>query len=72
MKHSNFSKTRMNDKEEKKMTMHEFFVIWYDDCGVPHDSLVYFVDPIRDRFLVAHEDKNFRWISTSDCELADF
>ena len=54
------------------MTMHEFFVIWYDDCGVPHDSLVYFVDPIRDRFLVAHEDKNFRWISTSDCELADF
>ena len=72
MKHSSFSKTRMNDKEEKKMTMPEFFVIWYDDNGVPHDSLVYFVDPIRDRFLVAHEDKNFRWISTSDCELADF
>lgn len=54
------------------MTIPEFFVIWYDDCDVPHDSLVYFVDPIRDRFLVAHEDKNFRWISTSDCELADF
>ena len=72
MKHSNFSKTRMNDKEEKKMKMSEFFVIWYDDCGVPHDSWVYFVDPSRGRFLVAHEDKNFRWISTSDCELADF
>lgn len=54
------------------MTMPEFFVVWYDDYGVPHNSLVYFVDPIRDRFLVAHEDKNFRWISTSDCELADF
>ena len=53
------------------MTMPEFFVIWYDDCGVPHDSLVYFVDPIRDRFLVAHEDKTFRWISTIDCELKE-
>lgn len=54
------------------MTIPEFFVIWYDDCGVPHDSLVYFVDSIRDRFLVADEDKNFRWVSTIGCELADF
>ena len=53
------------------MTMPEFFVIWYDDYDVPHDSLVYFVDTIRDRFLVAHEDNTFRWISTSGCELAD-
>lgn len=53
------------------MTMPEFFVIWHDDYDVPHDSLVYFVDPIRDRFLVAHEDNTFRWISTSGCELAD-
>lgn len=49
--------------------MTDIVVTWYDEYGCPHDSPVYFVDSVRDRFLVVDEDKNFHWVSTSDCEL---
>lgn len=49
--------------------MPDIYVCWYDDYGNSHNSPVYFVDSTRDRFLVVDEDKNFRWVSTSDCEL---
>lgn len=44
-------------------------VIWYDDYYIPHNSPVYFVDAVRDRFLVVDEHNKFRWVSTNDCEL---
>lgn len=49
--------------------MPDIYVVWYDNYGNPHNSPVYFVDSVRDRFLVVSEDKNFCWVSTSDCEL---
>lgn len=49
--------------------MPDIFVVWYDNYGGSHNSLVYFVDSVRDRFLIVDEDKNFRWVSTKDCEL---
>lgn len=49
--------------------MPDIFVVWYDNYGGSHNSPVYFVDSVRDRFLVVDEDKNFRWVSTNDCEL---
>lgn len=49
--------------------MPDIFVRWYDDYGNSHNSPVYFVDPVRDRFLVVTESKKFCWVSTSDCEL---
>lgn len=49
--------------------MSDIFVTWYDNYGCSHDSPVYFVDSVRDRFLVVNEDKIFHWVSTSDCEL---
>lgn len=45
------------------------FVIWYDGYYEPHNSRVYFVDSVRDRFLVVDENSNFHWVSISDCEL---
>lgn len=49
--------------------MPDIFVCWNDDYGNSHNSPVYFVDSVRDRFLVVSESKNFYWVSTSDCEL---
>ena len=49
--------------------MPDISVIWYDDYYVPHHSLVYFVDAVRDRFLVVDEHNKFRWVFTNDCEL---
>lgn len=49
--------------------MLDIYVLWYDNYGCSHESRVYFVDSARDRFLVVDEDKNFHWVSTSDCEL---
>ena len=49
--------------------MPDIYVRWYDEYGCSNNSPVYFVDNVRDRFLVVNEDKNFRWVSTSDCEL---
>lgn len=49
--------------------MPSIYVTWYDEHGCSHESPVYYVDSTRDRFLVVNEDKNFRWVSTSDCEL---
>lgn len=49
--------------------MVNFCVVWYDNYGNSHNSPVYFVDGVRDRFLVVNEDKIFRWVSTNDCEL---
>ena len=49
--------------------MPDIFVCWNDDYGNSHNSPVYFVDSVRDRFLVVSESKNFHWVSTSDCEL---
>ena len=49
--------------------MPDIYVRWYDEYGCSHNSPVYFVDSTRDRFLVVDENKNFRWVSTSDCEL---
>lgn len=51
--------------------MPDILVLWYDDYGNSHNSPVYCIDSVRDRFLVLNEDKNFRWVSTSDCELID-
>lgn len=49
--------------------MPDIFVTWYDGYGCFHDSPVYFVDSVRDRFLVVDEDKDFYWVSTGDCQL---
>ena len=49
--------------------MANFCVVWYDNYGNSHNSPVYFVDGVRDRFLVVDEDKIFRWVFTNDCEL---
>lgn len=49
--------------------MPDISVIWYDDYYVPHNSPVYFVDAVRDRFLVVDEHNKFHWVSTNDCEL---
>ena len=49
--------------------MPDIYVRWYDEYGCSNNSPVYFVDYVRDRFLVVDENKNFRWVSTSDCEL---
>lgn len=52
-------------------TMSDIFVRWYDDYGCSNDSKVYFVDPVRDRFLVTTDSKTFHWVSTDDCELLE-
>ena len=49
--------------------MRDFYVRWYDEYDNSHNSPVYCVDSVRDRFLVVNENKNFRWVSTNDCEL---
>lgn len=49
--------------------MTDIYVCWYDNYGDPHNSPVYFVDSVRDRFLVVDEHKHFYWVSTNDCEL---
>lgn len=49
--------------------MPDIFVTWYDNHGCSHDSPVYFVDSVRDRFLVVDKDKDFYWVSTSNCQL---
>lgn len=52
-------------------TTSDIFVRWYDDYGCPHYSKVYFVDSVRDRFLIVVDQINFRWVSTNDCELVE-
>ena len=49
--------------------MPDIFFFYNDDYGNSHNSPVYFVDSVRDRFLVVSESKNFYWVPTSDCEL---
>lgn len=49
--------------------MPNIFVAWYDNYGYSHNSQVYFVDSDMERFFVVDESRNFRWVSTSDCEL---
>lgn len=49
--------------------MNNFSVTWYDNYGASHESAVYSVDSVRDRFLVVDENKNFHWVFTSNCEL---
>lgn len=49
--------------------MNNFSVTWYDNYGASHESAVYSVDSVRDRFLVVDENKNFYWVFTSNCEL---
>lgn len=50
--------------------MIDFDVRYYDDYNVAHDSRVYYIDPIRDRFLVVrYENNEFYWVNTSECEL---
>lgn len=51
--------------------MPDIFVRWYDGYGRSNDSPVYFVDPVRDRFLVVTDSKNFYWVSTGNCELLE-
>lgn len=51
--------------------MTDISVIWYDDYYEPHNSPVYFVDAVRDRFLVVDKDNKFHWVSTNDCELLE-
>lgn len=48
--------------------MGNFCVIWYDEYGTSHESVVYSVDSVRDRFLVVDENKYFHWVFTSNCE----
>ena len=49
--------------------MPDISVSWYDGYGNSHNSPVYFVDPVWDRFLITTDDKNFQWVSIEDCEL---
>lgn len=49
--------------------MPDILVLWYDDYGNSHNSPVYCIDSVRDRFLVVTGGGNFHWVSTSDCEL---
>ena len=53
------------------MTMTDISVIWYDDYYESHNSPVYFVDAVRDRFLVVDKDNEFHWVSTNDCKLLE-
>ena len=52
--------------------MPDIYVVWYDDYGNSHDSPVYCIDSVMDRFLVLPEDRNFRWVFISDCEVMDY
>ena len=49
--------------------MPEIYITWYDKYGCPEESKVYFVDSIRDRFLIVDANKNFHWVPTDECEL---
>lgn len=52
--------------------MPDIYVVWYDDYGNSHNSLVYCIDSVMDRFLVLNEDRNFRWVFISDCKVMDY
>ena len=52
--------------------MSDMYVVWYDDYGNSHNSTIYGIDSVRDRFLVLNEDRNFRWVFISDCEVMDY
>lgn len=51
--------------------MTNFYVRWYAsyyDADII--SKVYFIDSVRDRFLVVNDgDKSFHWVDISDCEI---
>ena len=49
--------------------MPDISVRWYDSYGNSHNSPVYFVDPVWDRFLITTDSKNFKWVTIEDCEL---
>lgn len=51
--------------------MANFTVVWFDDYDCPQVSKVYFVDSMRDRFLVVNDAGNFIWVKTEDCKLED-
>ena len=52
--------------------MFDIYVVWHDDYGISHNSPVYCIDSVRDRFLVLNEDRNFHWVFISDCEVMDY
>lgn len=51
--------------------MANFKVVWFDEYYDPHVSAVYFIDSVRDRFLVINDAGNFVWVKTEDCKLED-
>jgi hypothetical protein len=64
-----FLNNQLRLKKERIITMPDILVLWYDDYGNSHNSPVYCIDSVRDRFLVVTGGGNFHWVSTSDCEL---
>lgn len=52
--------------------MSDMNVVWYDDYGNSHNSPIYGIDSVMDRFLVLNEDGNLRWVFISDCKVMDY
>ena len=47
----------------------EYFEVYYDGEFGTKRVKVYYIDLIRDRFLVADDEGYFMWVSTKDCML---
>ena len=47
----------------------EYFEVYYDGEFGTERVKVYYIDPIRDRFLVADDEGYFMWVNTKDCML---
>lgn len=47
----------------------EYFEVYYDGEFCTERVKVYYIDPIRDRFLVVDNEGYFMWVYTKDCIL---
>ena len=48
-------------------------VVWYDEYNYAHNSQVFGIKNCidSDYFLIADEDKKFRWVPISNCKLTE-
>ena len=48
-------------------------VVWYDEYNYAHNSQVFGIKNCidSDYFLIVDEDKKFRWVPISNCELTE-
>ncbi len=47
----------------------EYFEVYYDGDFCMERVKVYYIDPIKDRFLVVTNEGDFMWVYTKDCIL---